>query len=97
MGTEEFRLFLIFFIGVMVTMGAVTKVIITWIKRPRPHRELPSDVAERLERIERAVESTAIEVERIGEGQRFLTRALGDRSAVETARKDPGGRVTTPH
>ena len=67
MGTEEFRLFLIFFIGVMVTMGAVTKVIITWIKRPRPHRELPSDVAERLERIERAVESTAIEVERIGD------------------------------
>jgi hypothetical protein len=81
MSTEEFK-FLLTFIGLMMVMGAVTKVIITWIKRPRTQRELPSDVAERLERIERAVESTAIEVERIGEGQRFLTRALGERSEI---------------
>ncbi len=37
---------------------------------------LPSDVAERLSRIEQAIESSAIEVERIGEGQRYLTRVL---------------------
>jgi hypothetical protein len=97
MNTDEFKIFLTFFIGFMMVMGAVTKVIVTWIKRPRPQKELPSDIAERLERIERAVESTAIEVERIGEGQRFLTRALGERSVVDTPRKDAGGRVVTPH
>lgn len=44
--------------------------------------ELPSGVADRLERIERAVESVAIEVERISEGQRFVTRVLADRGEI---------------
>jgi hypothetical protein len=35
---------------------------------------LPKELMERLQRMEEAVESTAVEVERIGEGQRFLTR-----------------------
>jgi hypothetical protein len=34
----------------------------------------PRDLADRLSRMEQAVEATAVEVERIGEGQRFLTR-----------------------
>ncbi len=40
------------------------------------------DVAQRLERIERAVESIAVEVERISEGQRFVTKVLADRGEV---------------
>jgi multidrug efflux pump subunit AcrA (membrane-fusion protein) len=44
---------------------------------------LPSEIAERLGRMESAIEATAIEVERIGEGQRYLTRVLGDRKAEE--------------
>jgi len=44
-----------------------------------PPAALPPDVAARLERIERAVESVAIEVERISEGQRFVTKVLSDR------------------
>ncbi|HET9799674.1 MAG TPA: hypothetical protein VFP90_16875 [Gemmatimonadaceae bacterium] len=35
---------------------------------------------ERLERIEQAVDAIAIEVERIAEGQRFLTKLQADRS-----------------
>jgi hypothetical protein len=34
----------------------------------------PREIGERLLRMEQAVEATAVEVERIGEGQRFLTR-----------------------
>jgi len=34
----------------------------------------PRDLADRLSRMEQALEATALEVERIGEGQRFLTR-----------------------
>jgi uncharacterized phage infection (PIP) family protein YhgE len=34
----------------------------------------PREFADRLSRMEQAVEATAVEVERIGEGQRFLTR-----------------------
>lgn len=42
----------------------------------RPAPAVPSDVAERLTRLEQAIESSAIEIERIGEGQRYLTRVL---------------------
>jgi hypothetical protein len=34
----------------------------------------PKEISERLGRLEQAAEATALEVERIGEGQRFLTR-----------------------
>jgi len=40
---------------------------------------LSSDVSDRLERIERAVESVALEVERISEGQRFVTKLMAER------------------
>jgi hypothetical protein len=96
MSTEEFRFFL-GFIGSMVALVAATRVILTWIRRPRPLGSLPTDLTERLERIERAVDVTALEVERIGEGQRFLTRALSERSVVDPPRADVPGRVVTPH
>lgn len=41
------------------------------------------DVELRLERIERAVEAIAIEVERVSEGQRFTTRLLSDSARGE--------------
>jgi len=41
---------------------------------------LSPDLASRLERIEQAVDSVAIEVERISEGQRFTTKLLNERS-----------------
>jgi hypothetical protein len=54
----------------------------------------------RLARIEEAVETIAIEVERMGEGQRFVTKLLAERSPLDTQRERPpssGYRVTTPH
>jgi len=41
---------------------------------------LPADVAMRLERMEQALDSIAIEVERISEGQRFTTKLLAERN-----------------
>ena len=38
----------------------------------------PTDVADRIERIEHAVEAIAIEVERVSEGQRFTTKLLSE-------------------
>lgn len=40
--------------------------------------QLPSEVADRMANIERAIESVAIEVERVGEGQRFVTQLLAE-------------------
>ena len=41
---------------------------------------VPSDVSARLERMEQAIDSIAIEVERISEGQRFTTKLLAERN-----------------
>jgi hypothetical protein len=58
----------------------------------------------RLQRMEQAIESIAIEVERIGEAQRFTTKLLSERHPepvashippIQTARRDPG--TITPH
>jgi hypothetical protein len=43
---------------------------------------LPLEVTARLERMEQAIDSIAIEVERISEGQRFTTKVLAERSGV---------------
>jgi hypothetical protein len=45
-----------------------------WRKSAAVVTSFPKEIAERLSRMEQAVEATAVEVERIGEGQRFLTR-----------------------
>ena len=39
---------------------------------------IPHDIVERFSQLDQAVESIAVEVERIGEGQRFITRVLSD-------------------
>jgi hypothetical protein len=45
-----------------------------WRRSSAVVTSFPREIAERLSRMEQAVEATAVEVERIGEGQRFLTR-----------------------
>jgi hypothetical protein len=54
----------------------------------------------RLQRIEQAVESIAVEVERIGEAQRFTTKLLAERQtdaapSISSKRREPG--AITPH
>lgn len=48
-------------------------------KRTPPPRVNPAESA-RLERIEQAVEAIAVEVERVSEGQRFVTKLMSDTS-----------------
>lgn len=43
----------------------------------------------RMERIEQAVDSIALEVERISEGQRFTTKLLSERGGAEAALSAP--------
>ena len=46
--------------------------------RPR----IPAEVSQRLERMEHAIDTIAVEVERISEGQRFVTKLLAERPAA---------------
>ncbi len=43
---------------------------------------IPAATEERLERMEQGMDSIAIEIERISEGQRFVTRLLGERKEL---------------
>jgi hypothetical protein len=42
---------------------------------------VPPDLTARLQRMEQAIDSIAVEVERISEGQRFTTKLLSERVA----------------
>ena len=52
------------------------------------NRRIPVEVTARLERMEQAIDSIAVEVERISEGQRFTTKLLSERAAPSSG---PGG------
>ena len=61
-------------IVIMVLGFPVVRLITRWLEpKPVPPREL-SAINARLERIETAVDSIALEVERISEAQRFSAR-----------------------
>lgn len=53
-----------------------------WRRSAASVAALPGDLMERLSRLDQAVDSIAIEVERIGEGQRFVTRVLGEQGGA---------------
>ena len=65
-------------------------------KNPR----VPSEVTQRLERMEQTLEAVAIEVERITEGQRFTTKLLsegrgaGDARPASSSAASPSNRST---
>lgn len=48
-------------------------------------RPLSHEVTDRLTHLEQSVDAVAIEVERIGEGQRFMTRLFTERGAARAA------------
>jgi hypothetical protein len=77
-------------IGLFVPLGFFAMVVAIVIGRPMvkaiaakaeneaKQPRIPSEVMNRLERIEQAVDAIAVEVERISEGQRFTTKLLSE-------------------
>ena len=48
---------------------------------------LPAGDDDRMTNLERSIEAVAVEVERIGEGQRFMDRLIADQNAAEAAKQ----------
>lgn len=70
-------------IGALLSFALMFPVVIAysrriWRRSAKMTVTLPPDVAHRMQAMEEAIESVAVEVERIGEGQRFVTQALAD-------------------
>lgn len=53
-----------------------------WRRSAKTEVTLPPQMVERMESLEHGMEAIALEVERIGEGQRFLTQALQERVEI---------------
>jgi hypothetical protein len=60
------------------------------MERESHAQQIPADVTARLERMEQAIDSIAVEVERISEGQRFTTKLLSERTAPQSG---PGAAI----
>ena len=70
-------------VGSMLTFALIFPFVIAysrrvWRKSAKMTVTLPPEVAARMQTMEEAIESVAVEVERIGEGQRFMTQALSE-------------------
>lgn len=83
---------------------AAVIIVRSWFKHQERMATLaqpvvPSPAIEaRLERVEQALEAIAVEMERVGEGQRFLTKIFADRpQALPNAAAPSRGQVITPH
>jgi hypothetical protein len=71
-------------LGLGVTIFVLAPLAMAVLQRAIRRNRAPAipatapDTANRLERIEQAVDAIALEMERVSEGQRFLTRILGE-------------------
>lgn len=83
--------------GIFVPIAFFTMVVLIVVGTPlarafakRMERDsalpkVPPEVMARLERMEHAIDSIAVEVERISEGQRFTTKLLAERHGAPSA------------
>jgi hypothetical protein len=92
------------FVAGITAMGCLTGIIITMLKR-RGKQALAStevagmlhDVSQRLERLDGAIDTIAVEIERISEAQRFTTRLLAERAGSPPLVDKAKGGAITPH
>ncbi|MDO8501807.1 MAG: hypothetical protein Q7S20_08180 [Gemmatimonadaceae bacterium] len=68
-----FTVFVLFPIAI-----AIARFIWKRAGKARPLAQLPEETGQRLERLEQGVDAIAIEIERVAEGQRFVTRLLSE-------------------
>ena len=80
----------LFVVALPLTIAFARRI---WRRSAKAEVTLPPQMVERMESLERGVEAIAIELERVGEGQRFVTQALSER---REARPLYAGEVEPP-
>jgi hypothetical protein len=76
---------LILFVLFVLCPIALSISRILWKRASVSHPVVSSDTTQRLERMEQAMEAIAIEIERVSEGQRFVTRLLAEGRGAGTS------------
>lgn len=84
---ENVAIISVTFIGLILFPLAIVLARNLWkrgsIKKVAP-QQLAGDAGQRLERLEQGMDAIAIEIERVAEGQRFVTRLLSESHAGES-------------
>jgi biopolymer transport protein ExbB/TolQ len=87
----------------VVLAASTVGLAVAWVRaRERAIRaearvaQAPGGGDDRLERVEQAVDAIALEVERMSEGQRFVTRLLAERAEGASDAAARPERVATP-
>lgn len=87
--TENMLVEILVFLGLMATLGTFAKVTLSFMHRKR----LPPEGSATIERLsdqiaalQQSVDAAAIEIERLGEGQRFTTKLLSERTRTPEPR-----------
>jgi hypothetical protein len=76
------------FTGLMALLATLAKISFALINRrrgglPAVDTKLLDEINARLAHLEQVTDSTAVEIERIGEGQRFTTKLLSERAQAQ--------------
>ncbi len=88
---EAYALMALFFVVAILPISIAYARRI-WRRGAAAVGALPGELMDRITRLDQAVDSIAVEVERIGEGQRFVTRVLAERSVPEPVNALAQGR-----
>ena len=78
-------------IAIAIVFGITGWMLKSWLSHQEKMKELSmtkerlDSSDERLARVENAVESIAVEIERISEGQRYVTKLLNERAQPQLA------------
>ena len=80
-------------VSIIFTLAVLMPVSLAWarrlLRRAPPAPPLPAETVDRIARIENAVDSIAVEVERISEGQRFITKLMDESRQLGAGAAEP--------
>jgi hypothetical protein len=76
---ELIPIVLFIMMGITAIGYPIARAIARKVDREALPPKIPLELTGRLERMEQAIDSIAVEVERISEGQRFTTKLLSER------------------
>ena len=77
----------IFFVMMPIAIAQARRL---WRRPTATTTEMPAELTDRLNRLEQAVDAVAVELERVGEGQRYVTRVFTEgQKALGSPSADP--------
>src|SRR5919206_1799073 len=82
---ELIPIVLFIMIGFTIVFLPLARALARRVDRESALPKVPPEVMQRLERMEHAIDSIALEVERISEGQRFLNKLMAGRERERAA------------